>query len=103
MAALATLLNSVITLLAAVMIVCMLQSSFKQSGWPFRMALALLAGSLLAGALRPLWGIWELGLTEALVNTSIAALVFLLRARQKCWKLPAVWRVRSRSRHFEET
>lgn len=90
------LLNTFITLFAAVMIICMLQSAFTGSGWAFRLALAILAGSLLAGALRPLWGIWDIGLPEMLVNLSIAAVVFLLRARQKCWKLPAAFRRRRR-------
>jgi hypothetical protein len=96
------LLNSAITLFAAVMIICMLQSAFTGSGWAFRLALAILAGGLLAGALRPLWGIWDIGLSEMPVNLGIAAVVFLLRARQKCWKLPAVWRVRRRRREIEE-
>lgn len=81
------LLNSAITLLTGILLLCMMQTTFKDSALRFRLGIALIAAGLICMAIGPLWGASYVSLPQLLINAGLFVFVLMLRARQIEWSL----------------
>lgn len=88
------ILSALITLTTGIMLICMLQTAFRESHIFFRLSIALIAGALLCMSLGPLWGAQYTSFPQMLLNVALLHFVSLLRARQLGWKIPVVTELR---------
>lgn len=87
------LLNSAITLLTGILLLCMMQTTFKDSALRFRVSIALIAAGLLGITIGPLWGESYTSLPQLLIHAGLFVFVLMLRARQIGWT-PATFKER---------
>ncbi|MDP2398859.1 MAG: hypothetical protein Q8M53_10940 [Burkholderiales bacterium] len=85
------ILNSAVALITGIFLVCMLQTTFKDSDLLFRLGVAAIAAGAIAIAIGPAWGISFVSFPQMLLNIALMLFVLQLRARQRGWTLQGLF------------
>jgi hypothetical protein len=79
------ILNSAAALVTGIFLLCMMQTTFRDSDLLFRCGIAAIAAGAIGIAIGPAWGISFVSFPQMLLNIALMVFVIQLRARQRGW------------------